>query len=326
MKNKKVIILHNNVLDKSFKDELDNLIESEEVSQALIGLGYEPIKLAFINNIDFLINKTQKIKPKFVFNLVETVNGDGRLAHFAPALLEHLDIPFSGCSSTAIFLTSNKILCKQILKNHGIPTPLWFTLTNFKTEKFQKGNYIVKPIWEDASIGIDSESIKYCNTKNELLIFLETREKKIKKECMAEFYIDGREFNISVISDKNKKIKILPIAEIVFTNYNDKFKIIDYNAKWNEDSFEYKNTNRTFEFPKNDKILLKKLKDIVLKCAQIFELQGYSRIDLRVDKNNKPYILEINANPCISKNAGFAAAAQYAGYDYKKLIFSLIPK
>ena len=146
------------------------------------------------------------------------------------------------------------------------------------------------------------------------------RKEKLGGACYAEAYIDGREFNVALISGKTG-VKVLPIAEMLFQNYSpDKLKIVDYKAKWDADSFEYNNTIRKFNFQKSDAALISSLREIALRCWNIFSLRGYARVDFRVDKNGRPWVLEINSNPCLSPDAGFAAALQQAKIKYHDAI------
>jgi D-alanine-D-alanine ligase len=117
----------------------------------------------------------------------------------------------------------------------------------------------------------------------------------------------------------------LPIAEILFKNYPDgKEKVVGYTSKWNEKSFEYKNTVRSFTVDPDDTDLLMKLKKITEECWKVFNLSGYARVDYRVSEDGEIYILEVNANPCISPDAGFSAACNKAGYSYTKMIENII--
>jgi D-alanine-D-alanine ligase len=119
--------------------------------------------------------------------------------------------------------------------------------------------------------------------------------------------------------------KILPHAEIRFMDYPpDKPKIVGYEAKWQEDTFAYLHTSRSFEFDAKDRPLLKKIDEICRQCWKAFDLRGYARVDLRVNARNQPYVLEINANPCISPDSGFVAATQQAGLEFPAVIERII--
>ena len=184
------------------------------------------------------------------------------------------------------------------------------------TEKF----YIAKPLWEDASVGINDNSIfKGNNTA-----IPEEYQLKYGKDFFIEEYIDGREFNLSILGGP-EGVQVLPPAEILFQNFPEgKPRIVGYEAKWDEYSFEYQNTPRTFEFGENDLPLLSKLEEIAYKCWDAFNLKGYARVDFRVDSNNQPYVLEVNANPCISPDSGFYAACQRAGLSFTQVIQRII--
>ena len=149
-------------------------------------------------------------------------------------------------------------------------------------------------------------------------------EKHADKPYFFEEYIGGREFNISILGGLSGP-EVLPIPEIIFENYPaGKPKIIGYSAKWDESSFEYHNTNRVFGLEKTEPKLAVSLKQICLKSWNLFGLKGYVRVDLRVDENGKPWILEINSNPCLSADAGFYAASLEAGYEFTLVIKRII--
>jgi len=99
---------------------------------------------------------------------------------------------------------------------------------------------------------------------------------------------------------------------------------MDYTAKWLEDTFEYENTSRTFEMASEDKKLIEQIEAIVLKCWEVFELRGYARVDFRVDGNGNPFVLEVNANPCITEGSGFHAATQQAGIPFTEAMKNIM--
>jgi len=140
----------------------------------------------------------------------------------------------------------------------------------------------------------------------------------------VEQFIDGREFNISVLAGENGPT-VLPPAEIIFKDYPEgKPNIVGYDAKWNMESFEYNNTPRSFDFPTKDAQLIEELMDISARCWNLFDLKGYARVDFRVGIDGKPYVLEINANPCLSPDSGFYAAVQKAGLTFEEAIERII--
>ena len=320
----KIVILHSDVSSDAAEDELDCLIQAEAIAEALTRLKYKSVLLPFSLDLNQTIKRLKTSNPLAVFNIVETLYAKGSLIYFAPAILDSLQIPYTGCPTQAVFQTSNKPLSKKIMCHYGISTPDWMELDGSGYVQENVDKYIIKSSWEHASIGLDEHSIvKYTDNEN-LLKEIISRKDKLGGDCYAEAYIDGREFNVALISDK-AGVKVLPIAEMLFKDYApDKLKIVDYKAKWDADSFEYNNTIRSFDFEKKDKDLISSLREISLMCWNIFTLKGYARVDFRVDNNGKPWVLEINTNPCLSPDAGFAAALERAKIKYHEAIGLII--
>jgi D-alanine-D-alanine ligase len=317
----KIVILHSDVAPDASEDELDCLRQADTIAGALRQLGYDPILMPFVLDLSQTINALNSLRPEVVFNLVETVATKGSLIYFAPALLDHLQIPYTGCGTDAIFLTSNKPLAKKIMHEAGIPTPAWITKAGTHYGLAATETYIAKACWEHASVGLDDDSVISFADTAKLLAAMEDRSKKIGGDFFAEAYIDGREFNIALITGPSGDLKVLPPAEMLFLDYApDKLKLLDYRAKWVEDSFEYNNTRRTMDLRPEDALLISQIQDIAKKCWSLFGLRGYARVDFRVDKEGNPWVLEINANPCLSLEAGFAVAIELAGVKYSKAI------
>ncbi len=295
-------------------DRADILDQLKIVRDSLSELAHDPFETGFSLDLKKVISSLKEHSPDMVFNLVESVEGEGRLIYLAPAILDILKIPFTGASTDAMYMTSNKLLAKEILINHGIPAPEGISPEDAHREARRlKGDYIIKSVWEHASIGIDDSSIVTPGATAELLNEMEKRRKHLGGQCFAEKYIEGREFNISILAGKNGP-EILPPAEIRFVSFdNKKRKMVGYKAKWDQDSFEYCNTVRSFDFFKGDDVMISSLCAIAGECWDIFGIRGYCRVDFRVDENNLPWVLEVNANPCLSSDAGFMAAAERAG-------------
>ena len=319
MRNKKVVILYNKLSENPQPDELDVLSQVELVEENLLELGYEICKVQFSFNIEETIKQLKEIAPRFVFNLVESIDNKGELCHIAPAILNCLQIPYSGVPMEGMFVTTNKLLTKQILKSNGIPTADWMKLN--ETEKINPSlRYILKPIYEDGSLGLEFENVFYGNDKT----YIEKLKLSDGNKFFIEEYIDGREFNISVLGGKSGP-EVLPHAEMQFFNFPEgKPKIMCYSAKWVEDTFEHDQTRRTFSISEDDKGLINKLTYICLQCWKVFDLRGYARIDFRVDKDNNPYVLEVNANPCLSPGSGLYAASEQKGYSFKQVVERVI--
>lgn len=320
----KIVILHSDIAPDASQDEQDCLVQAQAIADALCALNYDPVLLPFELNLNNTITMLQSLKPRAVFNIVETLDSKGSLIHFAPAMLDALQIPYTGCPTQAIYQTSNKPIAKKIMHDAGIATPHWIEQNGFISQKENAGTFIIKSSWEHASIGLDENSLITYTDTADLLKKMKSREQNLGGSCYAEAYIDGREFNVALISDK-AGVKVLPIAEMLFKDYApDKLKIVDYKAKWDADSFEYNNTIRKFDFQDDDSRLISSLREISLQCWNIFSLNGYARVDFRVDKYGKPWVLEVNTNPCLSPDAGFAAALEQAKIKYDEAISLII--
>jgi D-alanine-D-alanine ligase len=140
---------------------------------------------------------------------------------------------------------------------------------------------------------------------------------------LAEVYVEGREFNLALLSAR-EGVELLPPAEIVFDHYPEgKRRVVCYRAKWEEDSFEYGHTPRSFDFLCGPSVI-QRLEEIARACWDLFGLAGYARVDFRVDKEERPWVLEVNTNPCLSPDAGFAAAAARAGLSMTRVVERIV--
>ena len=321
---KKVVILHSDVPPDASEDELDCLRQAQTISSALQQLGHEPVLLPFVLDLSKTINALTDLHPEVVFNLVETINAKGSLIHFAPAILDHLNIPYTGCGTDAIFLTSNKPLSKEIMQFAAIPTPAWISSKGVRTGQPSSNIFLLKASWEHASVGLDEDAIITLSDSTDIKSLMQERKKIIGGPCFAEAYIDGREFNIALIAGESG-VETLPPAEMQFIGFGpEKLKLLDYRAKWVEGTFEYENTARTMDFLEKDKALITELQYIAKRCWELFDLRGYARVDFRVDNDGNPWVLEINANPCLSSEAGFAFAIEKASIKYHEAIERII--
>jgi D-alanine-D-alanine ligase len=311
-------IIYNEPGEGALADELDVLEQAEQIEHHLELLGISVYRKGITARFMDEIATLEKDKPDFVFNLVESINNKGELNYFIPALLNMYSIPYSGNPLEAMFLTSNKTLASKAMREAGIRNPSLFLPSQYKL--LQPGNkYIVKPIWEDGSLGITGDSVFECKPGY---------EKKLTdlddSHWFIEEFIDGREFNMSVLAGINGP-EVLPPAEIVFVDYaEDKPRIVDFKAKWEMESFEYTNTVREFPGKKLNADLEKNLKKAALSCWHLFGLKGYARVDARIDSDENVYVIEINANPCISPDGGFVAATKQAGYPFIDVIQRII--
>ena len=311
-------ILFNQPREGALADELDILDQVEFVETHLKELNIysyrKGITLGFMEELADL----SRSRPDFVFNLAESINNKGELLYFVQAVLNMYSIPYTGNPLEAMFITTSKVQTGKLLDNAGIKSPEWFLPS--QRDSLENGKqYIIKPVWEDGSMGINPDSV---------FTYSKGMDKKLSKfndsHWIIQEFIDGREFNISVISGKDGP-EVLPPAEMTFVDYPDDMpKIVDFKAKWDHDSFEYKNTVRRFPGKNLDPDLENRLKSSATGCWNVFGLKGYARIDFRIDSGNVPYVIEVNANPCISEDGGFVAATREAGYKFSEIVRRII--
>ena len=322
----KVVILYDRIArEGSNPDQSDALVQAEAIGRALSDLGHESVDMTFSMDIKAFLKEIGEAYPQLVFNLVESVEGHGRLIQFAASILDLLGIPYTGAPADALYLTSSKILSKKIFAGAGIPTALFYSPGALKKKSIPlTGPYIIKSVWEHASVGLEESSVLSVKSSGQLLAEMEKRHDQLGGDGFAEQFIDGREFNLSILASQEGP-EVLPPAEMRFVDYPPgKWKVVGYRAKWDDASFESLHTQRSFEFAKSDRPLLQKLADTAKRCWHLFDLKGYARVDFRVDEENQPWVLEINANPCLSPDAGFVAAASQAGLSYRQVVERII--
>jgi D-alanine-D-alanine ligase len=313
----RVLVLHSDVAPDAPPDELDTLDSAAAVASALEKHGHHAPKAAFAPDMAFLKALLDTHKPDVVFNVVESVFGAGIYSSLAPAMLDRLNIPYTGATAAHFAATTDKPFGKNVLKVGGVVTPSWAVgpaWDGLDTDAL----YIVKAADEDSSVGIDDASVV---RGSQVKTRAEHCRKKFGGRWFAEAYVDGREFNIAVMAGEDGP-DVFPLAEMRFNDEwpDGKPKLVSFAAKWEEDTFDYNCSQRRFGCETEEPELARQLIETTKKVWHLFSLRGYARVDYRVDKNNKPWVLEINPNCCISTDAGFAAAAEQAGIPYDELI------
>ncbi|WP_448383428.1 GNAT family N-acetyltransferase [Desulfosoma sp.] len=319
-------VLHSAVPPEAPPDEKDVLIQARCIGEALERLGWDVVFLPFHSDLGTMRQTLRRMGPDVVVNLVETVEGSGRLGHTAPALLDAEGIPYTGCPTEAVFCTSHKVLAKKYLTAWGVPTPEWFAPEDEPPPPWaRKTLVIVKPVWEDASVGIDQEAVvSMADPEAWDRAVRRARNRFGPAGFFAERFIDGREFNLALLA-RPGGVDVLPVAEMCFEGFGpDRHRIVDYEAKWAEGSFAERHTVRSFSRAQEDGLLVEGLSALARRCWDLFGLRGYARIDFRVDEGGRPWVLEVNANPCLSPDAGFMAAARQAGLDMDAVVHRLV--
>ncbi len=325
----------------------DVLVQVEAVAEAVDALGQRAVLLPVNGDPAALVAAVRESRVGKIFNLCESVNEDPTLTGHPAAILELMGIPFTGSSAFALMLSTDKAASKLLLQGAGIKTPCAFLYDGPATLDAAGLRYplIAKPRFEDASIGIDQDSI--FRTAAELAAGAQRLYDR-HGPLLIEEYIAGRELNVAVLAQFSPPLRgvqfntplrgtqsspplrgapefqVLAVAEIDFSAFpKELYPIVGYRAKWDESAFEYHHTPRIFpgDLPPD---LVATLHREVLRCCEVFQLRDYGRVDLRLDETKAIYVLEVNANPCLSPDAGFCAAALHNGIEFKELVRRLL--
>ncbi|MCX8010904.1 MAG: ATP-grasp domain-containing protein [Ignavibacteria bacterium] len=303
--------------------EVGVIEEFEEIKTSLCDLGFEVSNLNILNDIELMIDEIKRLNPDVIFNLVESIEGESVKEMYVAGIYELLEVPYTGCDPFTLGLCLHKNRTKLFLLANAINTPKWNLYLTPKEKIFDgKLNFpvIVKPSREDASVGISEESVIYDSSslKNRVEFVFEN----FKQPILVEEFIEGREINAGVLGDKQKVP--LPLSEIDFSTLPEGLPgIVTYDGKWIKDSLYYKSTIPICPAPLDNQTT-ERIQKLALFTSQIFGCRDYCRVDIRLNKENIPYVIEVNPNPDISKDAGFPRAAKAYGLNYEELLITII--
>jgi D-alanine-D-alanine ligase len=319
-----VLILHNSPqlsAGQAFAEsEAGVLAEAQAVSRALDKLRI-PHRVVGVREFEELPGVLSASDEPVVFNLVEGFWMDPHRANLVPPVIRSFGKACTGNDTQGLLLSLDKWQSKTLLTAAGIPTPKGLLVPPgqpLPTRGLFEGPYLVKPIQTDASEGIDKTSI-VPNAGQALRQIVQRIHDQLAQPALIEQFIDGRELNISVINRKGE-MEVLPLAEIDFSAFEaGRPRIVGYEAKWREDSFEYHHTPRIIPAPLPKRVA-ERVRELAAASCRTLSCLEYCRVDFRLDKANQPYVLEVNANPDIAPDAGFAAAIKAAGISYPAFV------
>lgn len=319
----KITILFNDVSETTDASDLDVLTQCREIRESLERSGHDVSTIACTLDLASVRNQLISLAPDVVFNLVESLGGTDRLMPAATLLLDSMPLPYTGSNTRAILLSGDKLQAKHMLAAAGVPTAAWYDEQSGKivgAARSPISQLIVKANYEHASFGMTDDAVLDFQHEDQLRQVLADRLDSTGRSHLVEQFIAGREFNLSLLEIDGQP-QVLSPAEIDFRNLPGHLpRIVGANAKWDEASVEYQQTPRTFDVPATDQPLLDELSELAIRCWHLFGMSGYGRIDFRVDESGRPFVLEVNANPCLSQDAGFVAAAQQSQRHYDHVI------
>ncbi len=266
--------------------------------------------------------KFKQSKPDIVFNIAEGFNNLSRESQI-PAMLDMLKIPYTGSDALTLGICLDKARTKEILSYYNIPNANFIVVDKIKPLSNHSIEFpsIVKPVSEGSSKGIFNSSLvrNYYELNAEIKRVIDV----YNQPAIIEEFLPGKEFTVALIGNEDNT-EILPIVEIMYDNFPDDIEhLYSYEAKWILDTKD--NVFDVFECPAAiDKNLGKQIKDIVLQTYNVLRCKDWSRIDIRLDKNGIPNVIEINPLPGImpdpNENSSFPKAARVAGINYNELI------
>lgn len=309
-----------------FKPEYDIhvatvLEEYEEIRKALEREGYEASLLNVEDDVDRLI-QLLKNGPDVVFNLVEYFRENPKLEHMIAGLYELYQVPYTGAPPFALAMCQRKGGTKQLLLANGVPTPRFHLLfkPHLRTRHGLRYPLIVKPAREDASMGVHSSSV--VSNQEQLFERIDHAFREFSPPILVEEFIDGRELHVAVLG--NDPAEVLPILEYDFSELPPGIPpMITYAAKWEplKEEFHRVHTICPAKLPKR---VEGRVREKALQAYEITNCRDYARIDMRLSKDNKVYVLEVNPNPDLTEGVSFMESAEKAGLSFSETLRRIV--
>lgn len=324
-----ILILHN-----TFGDPTDALYESRagvmdqvhavEAACTKLGIGYATLPVADLRAMTAILGER---KETLIFNLAEEFLADVHQATFVPATCRAFGKSCTGNDTRALLLSQHKIQAKAVLAGSGLPVPGGTAVmpgAALAVVELPEGMYILKPAFCDASEGITAESVVRLPEEGQRTqMLIASLHREFGQPVIVEQYIPTRELNVSVIEAEGGPV-VMPLAEIDFSAFAEgQPKIVDYSAKWDDGSFGFHHTPRKIpaDLPTD---VSERVQELAKSAWAAMGCRDYVRVDFRLDERLNPYILEVNPNPDISPDAGFAAALAAGGIAYERFVFMML--
>jgi D-alanine-D-alanine ligase len=286
----------------------------EAVEAALAAEGNEVVRIP-VNPDGRWVERVRKGKFALAFNLCEGIDGVAVLEPAVISVLELLGVPYTGSSAWTTGICLRKNVVNALLERSGLPIPRWSVVQRGGAPPAVGFPAICKPAAEDASIGVEQRSVVRSSRA------LHARVGAMHErwdEVIVQRFIDGREVNVGIVGDT-----ALPVAEIDFGGLPEGlWRIVSYRSKWDTGCPEDTGA-RPYCPAQLSPELSAELQRLALSAWQAVGGRGYGRVDFRIDPSGRPWVLEVNANPDLSPDAGLARMARVAGLEYTALVLEI---
>ncbi|TMA28175.1 MAG: ATP-grasp domain-containing protein [Deltaproteobacteria bacterium] len=294
--------------------------DREEVAEALRKNGYE----AFLHELrdEASLLDLARTKADLIFNMVEAFGGDDSKEAHVAAFLELLELRYTGSGPQALLLAQDKAVAKQIFAFHGIRTPRFASSYRGKIDHLDDLEFplIVKPACEDGSVGIDSGAL--VKSVKELLERVSLIQERFDGPALIEEYIEGREIYLGVLG--NEKPQALPVVELDLSRLPEGMpRIAGKEVKWDKGSEAYEVTRSAAARGLDEETTLR-LQEIAVQVYGSLRLRDYGRVDIRLTKDGRIYVIEANPNPWLAPEAELAIAAGLQGRSFPELIGQIV--
>ncbi len=306
-------------LQGATEKEIDEWRTEYDVISHLKAAGHEVLPLGLSDSLSELRRALRDWQPEIVFNLLEEFDGIVTYDQHVVAFLELMHQPYTGCNPRGMLLSRDKVLSKQLLTYHRIPTPQFAVFARGRRPRLPpklRFPMFVKSSTEDASLGIAHASV--VEDPKQLLERIAFIHEQTHSDALVEEYIEGRELYVGVLG--NDRLKVLPVWEMTFGSLPEKLPAIaTRKVKWDR-AYQRKygiTTAAAHDLPEGT---VARLERIAKRIYRALHLSGYARMDFRLRADGTLYVLEANANPNLSAAEDFAQAALTAGLGYEELL------
>lgn len=291
-----------------------------DVREALKQLGHQVEMVGLDESLRPLARALAKSTPDIVFNLLEEFAGEALFDHSVVSFLELMRLSYTGCNSRGLALARDKATAKKIVHYHGISTPAFFVVSRrqraVQVPKGIKFPMIVKYLTEEASFGLEPENVvtNVRDLRSQVARMLD----RFEADLLVEEYVDGREIYVGLLG--NDLLEVLPPRELHFGRLPSRTsRIASRQIKWSA-SFRKRHGVYTRTISAKETSLIRRLRQTTQKVCQALRINGYCRMDYRLDRRGHIHFIEANPNPQICRGEDFADAAQASGWEYTELI------